>query len=569
VTLNLVIGALYVEVVPPWEAPDEPWHLTYAEAVADGRMPTNEETYESHQPPLYYTWVALGLRALGVKGVPRAPDNPWYPFAEAALWHEPGDPAVPLLAAIRTFSALLGSLAVVLAWAATRAARPGGVEPVLAALTVGLLPQFVFIGHAVSNDTLATAVGALVTYGLVVWVVRPGAARAAALLLAFAGAAAVLTKLNALVVLTAVVPAALVAAWRDRGMPTAQRVARSVGPVAGAAAGAGAAVCVLALVVPDSARAIAEQAAARGYELDPALMRPDVAAHLLRGTLVSLWARFGWLTIDLPWPLTAVAALAAAIGLLGALVAAHRGGDRLRRALLVSAAVVVVVLVAGARSSLADPQPQGRLLMPALAALGLVLSVGWAAVVPTRWHSAFVGAIGGFLVAANIVATMWSIPQGFAAWQGAMPLVDLRVIPSHRVVAADLAPAHAFASQTFAVGGPGLRRVEVPVAGTSGDGTLDLRLLSDDGTAVGRHSVSLSRLRANTWVGIDVDPARDSAGRSYVLTVELDATTPDARVRLWGSPDDAYAAGELVTSEHGAAGTDLMILTLLDDSTGD
>ena len=207
--------------------------------------------------------------------------------------------------------------------------------------------------------------------------------------------------------------------------------------------------------------------------------------------------------------------------------------------------------------------------MPALSALALVLSVGWAAVVPARWHAALVATVGGFLVAASVVATVWSIPQGFAAWQGTMPLVDLRVIPPHRVVAADLAPAHPFASQTFAVGGPGLWRVEVPVAGTSGEGTLQLRLQSEGGTVVGQRSVPLSELGANRWVGVELDPPRDSAGRRYVLTIQLNATTPDARVRLWGSADDVYAAGELVTKEHGAAGTDLMILTLLDEGASD
>jgi len=99
-------GALYGEAVPPWEAPDEPWHMAYAEALAAGRLPAAEETYEAHQPPLYYVWPALAVRALGISKIPRAPDNPTFPFATAAYLHPPGDPGEPLLRLVRTFAGM-------------------------------------------------------------------------------------------------------------------------------------------------------------------------------------------------------------------------------------------------------------------------------------------------------------------------------------------------------------------------------------------------------------------------------------------------------------------------------
>ena len=39
--LALARGLLYVAVIPPWQAPDEPWHFEYARLIADkGRLVT-------------------------------------------------------------------------------------------------------------------------------------------------------------------------------------------------------------------------------------------------------------------------------------------------------------------------------------------------------------------------------------------------------------------------------------------------------------------------------------------------------------------------------------------------
>ena len=113
----LAVGAAYVAAVPPWEAPDEPWHLAYAEALAAGRWPTTAETYEAHQPPLYYLGLAALLRALPEPALPRSPASPFFPLASAALLHPPADPAAAPLAALRTLSGLLTALVVALTWA--------------------------------------------------------------------------------------------------------------------------------------------------------------------------------------------------------------------------------------------------------------------------------------------------------------------------------------------------------------------------------------------------------------------------------------------------------------------
>ncbi|MFN2252113.1 MAG: hypothetical protein ACK2UL_09385 [Anaerolineae bacterium] len=599
VMVYLAVGLLYLDAVPPWEAPDEPWHLAYAEAMAAGRLPAAEDTYEAHQPPLYYAWLAGALRVMGVAEVPRAPDNPWFPYAAAALWHVPGDPAEPLLSALRGFSALLGCVTITLTWSATRAARGGDAAAVLAALTAGLLPQFLFVSHAVTNDTLAVAVGGLTVYGLVVWAARVGATRGAAGLMAAAGGAAVVTKLNAVTLLTASVPTAAIVAWRDRTAVKPGRVLwRAVGPLLALTAGSGAVLAAVAVTAPAAAARLADQVAARGVTVAPGAAEPWMVAHVLSGTLVSLWARFGWLTVDVPRGLTAVAGAAACVGLAGALglivTDASPSGAERRRSLLAAAAAVSVALVAVVRSSMSDPQPQGRLLMPALPALALLLAVGWTALAPRRFHLALVMLAAAFLIGTNVVATRQSISTAMAPYAGPPPPVVLRVMPPDRVVAAELTPAHPSAAQTLGALPSPVERVEVAVAGATGDGTLEIRVRASDGQVVGAQQYTLADLNPRTWVGVDVGGV-DGRG-PLTLELELDADerraappnqgrlAADERaaivagpvpgkpgepsVRIWGSSSDVYPGGELVTAEHGATGADLLLVVQTGDGGG-
>jgi dolichyl-phosphate-mannose--protein O-mannosyl transferase len=206
----LIVGVLYLEALPPWEAPDEPLHLAYAEALVAGRLPAAEETWEAHHPPLYYLLPALALRVAGVEAVARAPGNPRMPFATAAVWHAPDDPAIGILRLVRAFSSLIGSLAVVLAWAASREVFRGAVmRPALAACLVALLPQYLFITHSVSSDTLAAVVGALAVYVLVGWASGRLGDKTAASALAVVAVLGLYTKLNTLPVLAASLPIAL------------------------------------------------------------------------------------------------------------------------------------------------------------------------------------------------------------------------------------------------------------------------------------------------------------------------------------------------------------------------
>jgi hypothetical protein len=63
--LYVVLATAYSLLVPPWEAPDETAHyLVVYHLAQDGQMPTVEQTYESVQPPAYYSLAAGAFRLL-------------------------------------------------------------------------------------------------------------------------------------------------------------------------------------------------------------------------------------------------------------------------------------------------------------------------------------------------------------------------------------------------------------------------------------------------------------------------------------------------------------------------
>lgn len=572
VLLALAIGALYVESVPPWEAPDEPWHMVYVEAVSAGRLPTADETYEAHQPPTYYLWPALALRVMGAAPVPRAPDNPRYPFDSAAVWHTEADPAVRVMRVIRTFSGFLALLAVALAWSTARVVWPGSVRrAALTALLVALWPQFAFIAHSVSNDTLAAAVGALLTYGLVVAASRPNETARAVLALSVGGALAIATKVNvlALVFAAPLVSVLVLVAGHDHRSttdrtpsPTATRLARAAAVTFAPLLGALAVYLAASAALPTSAAAVVGRVLDHGSVVRPELAEP---AYLLRQTgrmLLSAWARFGWLNVDVPRAFYAAAGLGAFGAGLGLAATIGRASAPERRSLVAAGAVVLAMLAAGAKNLVYDPQPQGRLLFPALSAFALLLAAGALAYVPSRRRWPVAVAVAACLAVVNIHVTSETLPDAYAPARGALPAVETRVSPPRPIIAATLIGHGGTARQTFEVLGAGLHRVEAPVVDAEGDGVVIVRLRSvDDGSALAEESVPLASIRRGDWLGVDVGPLpRGQLRLAFELELDVDHGAT-GQLRLWGAPNDIYAGGALEV--NGQPATDLMLLTIM------
>jgi hypothetical protein len=565
----LVLGMLYVAAVPPWEAPDEPWHLAHAEALAAGHVPDEAATYEAHQPPLYYALVAATLRLGGIEAIERAADNPWYPFATAALWHTPDDTAVGQLALLRTLSGFLGALVVALTWSVARAAwRRGRTAPFLAALVAAALPQFVHISHAITNDTLAALVGALVSYGLVLWSTSARGTWRVATILGIGALMAVMTKLNAAVLLLAVVPVALGVAWRDRRLGWSVVLRHALVPAAAVALGASCAVTLLAAIAPGAVESLAGQAALRGGRIDPHLASWPAIAALARGVLVSTWARFGWLSVDLPWWTTLAAGCVAGAGLVWCVVLWWRGHAARRLVLGSLALVIAVQLAAVLRSGLIDAQPQGRLAYPALAAFATLVAVGWSALVPRRAQRPMVIGAMLALVGVNFYTAVVVLPEAYAPYVGPMPLVDTRIVPPRWVVVADLVPREPAVEQTFVPRTDLVTRVSVPVASARGEGALLVALQDGEGRPVSSRRIELSEIEPSSWVSIKVPEGTLSAGHSYTLQLRIESASADARVDLWGAREEIYPQGGLTAiRDEGVAGDrrsaragDLMLL---------
>jgi hypothetical protein len=608
----LLAGAAYTESVPPWETPDEPAHLAYVEILAEGRLPTPVETYEYHQPPLYYAWPALAYAATGGAPLPRGPVNPRYPFAAAAYLHPPGEPVVAPLRLMRTFGGLLGALVIALAWATARAialaARASGrsegawqdvhgtegsrwtdaarwtdpakstdaarwTDPAgLAAFCVALLPQFVFISHAISNDVLAAACGALITYGLARWVLPPAfadrGALARPLLCMIVGLAlGLITKLNVLPLALAVPVALVLRALADAqgGIPPRAAARRAV-LAAGVLVGMVVTVAIaLRLALPTVAASLAAAAATRGLGARPELSDPRFMAEQTVLMIGSLWARFGWLSVLAPYWSYAVFGLALLAGAVG-MVAAWRGGSlRARQAYAVLGLCALSVFAAAVRSLMADPQPQGRLLFPALAAIAVLTAAGWAALLGARWRRAWSAAVVAGLVATNLWVTAVLLPGTYRDARIPLPTIDTRLAVPQPPSTLRLNTA-AMARQTFRVNRPGFRRIEFAVARAEprGEARLTASVRDDSGMELGSTSVLLAEIEPGAWVGVDIPPQADSAGRTYALDLDVSGANDDdsGSLWLWRMPDgDGYPEGMLTVD--GAPATDLVFVTLL------
>ncbi|GAB4161694.1 MAG: hypothetical protein Fur0021_35130 [Candidatus Promineifilaceae bacterium] len=196
ILLYLLLSAAYLFAVPVGESPDEPGHLQCIGQAALGRLPQIEPPPVGawwsraailsgrmcYHMPLYYL-LAGGLQRLVHGRTPLPPLPPNHPEWDGAtggpMFTHTGKTAWYIFdeAAAVTLMRLAGiALGVAVLWAADRAAHflqpEGETTRQLALLLLAGWPQFLFMSRAVSNDTLATALGA-VALALLLHVGRP------------------------------------------------------------------------------------------------------------------------------------------------------------------------------------------------------------------------------------------------------------------------------------------------------------------------------------------------------------------------------------------------------------
>ncbi|HYN88863.1 MAG TPA: glycosyltransferase family 39 protein, partial [Ardenticatenaceae bacterium] len=184
-----LLSLAFNTLTPLGEAPDEVSHFSYVRHLAaTSRLPEPQGTVfgEVFQPPLYYvlaapltTWLAPGslpveansdwllgdpYRGFNVLIHPAAARWPWR--GEALAWH-----------LARLPSTVFGLVTLLATAGIARRTFPDHPWVAVAATAfVGFIPQFAFLSGAVSNDVLATALGALLLWQLARIVTNPQAA---------------------------------------------------------------------------------------------------------------------------------------------------------------------------------------------------------------------------------------------------------------------------------------------------------------------------------------------------------------------------------------------------------
>lgn len=450
--VSFVLGLVYLVVVPPWQAPDEPAHFEHARLLYANRRFVD---YPDISPELEQEIIAsMDRHNFWAKGVTdfrpaergRLPEN----FAEVWAWgtsHElhQGPLAYVLYAAtlpftisrstevqlygMRLLSILLGLATGGVAYLTMRELFAGNDFLLLGVVAfILLLPMHLFMHSVVNNDALAE----LVASGFFLVLVRvfkrgPSVVRLGTLLgLIVVGA---FTKKSTLFTIPLTfVAGGIYLMWRIR-----RRWVRI------SLAGTSVAVVAGGVFLWDEVRDRLVEAAPGIYYnyfglwrpagQEPVLLPPLSSEALLayrRWVLVSFesfWAFFGWLNLRLGlgwYILLGVICLIAGAGLGLMLLRLVRGelflADWQRMTLLTfGAAVLLALVIMFARQFRAfEGAPQGRYLFPVIIPLATFLMLGLEQWIPERRRVLAIGLCVAGLIGLNIISVVGYIIPFYA-----------------------------------------------------------------------------------------------------------------------------------------------------------
>lgn len=423
-TLYVILALIYSLTVPIFEAPDEPAHFLYANDLADGDglpvLDYSQSPREYHQPPLYYWLLAGVLRWFDTDGYKQfTVRNPHAAISDASTFgnknvylHDPkrqGWPFKGLSLAIHAGRLLSIGFGVMTIWAAYSLALkvfsppgpgqlPHSVRPIglaaAAASIVAFNPQFLFISGALNNDNAVAALSSLALWAAAAYYDRPRSMRWL-VMLGTLGGLAILTKTTGLAAVALILGALGAKAVRQ-------------GLIGKLWLDAGVVVLLAALIggwwyVRNALL----------YD-DPLLSRyihrwltNEGAPRTIIGILhrfeqgeISFWGTFGWLSITWDEWIYKILRTWTRLSGLGLLVLAIRrlinkppletnGAARVAiPPLLITIAWTGLVAALLTQWILVAGGLQGRLLFPAISALGVLLIAGWTSLVPGRWELA-------------------------------------------------------------------------------------------------------------------------------------------------------------------------------------
>lgn len=412
---SMVLLIAWSFAIPIFEAPDENLHWQFARYLhEEARLPVFRPGFpEANSPPLYYALIApfawatetpeIFIRPDGLPGIVVAFDGTLHSTPSKAFRNRASDFDTywPIRIA-RLISALMGVGTVACCYLAGQAASGRSMTGLLAGSLLAFLPMFTFRATNVSNDTLVALLSALTLY-LIVSIVKRGFNWPIGVGVAAAMAGAFLAKVSAMVLPFSLLLAVITerAAWRDR-------IVR-LGGVLG---------LTLLLVLPWLLR----NQVLYGDPLASRAMLSAVPTLVVRNAITSSYFTtifpqvlsrsfvgvFGWANFYLPeWVYRSflILAVVALVGLVRGLLAG-RGEARL---LLAVVAIPVLSLGIVVKINLTFFQPQGRYMLPALAAIALLAALGLEEV--PGWSNRAALILSGGLCALNIfILTVLVIP---------------------------------------------------------------------------------------------------------------------------------------------------------------
>lgn len=439
------LSLVYSLTVPLFEGPDEIWHYAFANHLASGgdlpvfdvKQPATFLRNGAH-PPLYYALIAALIAPIDRTDFPAA-----YRFNLASPKITPGaagtSPNLLLHTAREDFpfrntalaghlarlvSIALGTLTVAGVFCVARRVVRDERLALMATAFVAFIPQFVYGNALINNDALAAASASWLLYALL-RLMADGHWRWALLSGVLLGMT-LLAKIGMIAVLPIPALALLLMWWQAR---KAQRSLRLMPFV------------LLGLAIYALAAVIAGWWYWRNFTLygDPLMWRewqaltgtgrvPPTPIDFLRdmlGFFGLFWADFSLRVDRVLWPIFGLIVIAAGAGLIRRAI--KRQWPALDwPGLLVALAWLSLLSATAVRYSFNIYDIHGRLLYPALAAIGVVLAVGLSGWPKPRWVSGIALAI---MVSITILAPLAIIQPAYAR-----PIVSALPVEAFKVV---------------------------------------------------------------------------------------------------------------------------------------
>ncbi len=423
VGLFLLCSILMVFVVPAGEAPDEPAHIDVINQIlVEHSLPSgssHDDSYEAHQPPLYYLSTAAVFSALGIDGMDyRFVPTPGFEFVGDGMpkfvEHPPGSMdkgrnAVRHARLVSTFYGLVFLVSLVGLLLCTSEDR---LNAVTVAFMFGLSPQIVFAASTVNNDIGLLAAATLATLALNQVVCAEGKDMVWGIAAGVLSGSAIWFKASGVALAPAIV---VVGIWlvRERKHRRAIALMTSFGIV--------------------MAAWLSMNYVRFGSLTPPLPTGWDVAGTTGWVRLVSdpgwvvsvwgsFWAKFGWFNLPLPKIAYLWFVVPSALVVAGAVVAL-RSLRKTPPSTLAFASIVgsnaILLLIYLAEI---DWQPQGRYMFPSVGALAVFCAMGLQrALAPGRRSAKRI--VAGTLMAGSAIVclfSVWLVHENYALWFAAL-----------------------------------------------------------------------------------------------------------------------------------------------------